>query len=88
MCVCVYLFVCLWVASFAHFNANVGLAAASVVDILLAFPCAVASRVRARVACSFWDFGSSLCGGVGEEGQLLEGRGLSGRHLGVGAASL
>lgn len=65
MCVCVYLFVCLWVASFAHFNANVGLAAASVVDILLAFPCAVASRVRARVACSFWDFGSSLCGGVG-----------------------
>lgn len=46
------------------------LAAASVVDILSAFSFAfaVASRVRARVACSFWDFGSSLCGR--KEGRL------------------
>lgn len=64
-CVQVYLFVCLWVASFAHFNANVGLPGSDVCrrHSLSAFAFAVASRVRARVACSFWDFGSSLCGG-------------------------
>jgi len=39
-CKCVCLFVCLWVASFAHFNANVGLAAASVVDFLCCCCCA------------------------------------------------
>lgn len=72
-CVRVYLFVCLWVASFAHFNANVGLPGSGVCrrHSLSAFAFAVASRVRARVACSFWDFGSSLCGG--KEGRLRVG---------------